>query len=710
MEKQVSTKPNLFELEALRTEIIDKSNNTTSNSLNVFLYYNYFDKVLTTNNPNFTEAFLKEFIDDYVHSITKFEVFGTEPEFTKKIITHLKVVNSLPISVENIAVIKSEIERIEKQLEKINLVLDGKDFEDGFEHKAFFPLIDKEAPNDFYGIIDSVSVSINKRSDADKILIIPSEKEIEDKISEQCKNSWSVALGLSKNYIKYQNKFHEVIISFDKRVGFYEGNSLGIAITLSFLEQLLKFYNPTYIINIKEHSAFTGGVESNGKILLTGEEIIKQKVNAIFFSEINSFVIPKYEETYAYFALTQLKKDYPNRNLKLIPVEDINDVINRRDLVDIKKQKIVVRTGKFVKKNWISAAATVLLAILFGYLFVMDFDDNPSLFTNDGSTLFVKNKNEKLLFTLDITPTMNLKDYPELMRFYFKIVDINNDKENELIFVQTALNEKNLKKDKGTVICFDKTKKILWKYTFQDTVYSERENLQPLYNVYLIDTTLIGDKKIILCFANNSTSFSSAIFGLNLKTGERIKQTQWNSGFTWDAIVEDINDDGKKEFVGIGADNGLRDGVIWEVKLEDLNGYRPTTTNYKIMNFEETNLQFYIRLTKNDFEILNGARSCGMLPGSLTYDKIGGKIRFITLTDLDSTGTQSISTFYYSLNKNYTDFEIFVTDKFSRKRDSLVISGKLKNPFTDTKEYKDIIKSKVLYWKDRKWVKRKELD
>lgn len=263
------TKPDLFELEALRTELIEKSNNTSSNNLKVFLYYNYFEKILSTNNPNFIEAFLTEFIDDYVHSITKFEVFGINPNLTQKIVAQIKNLSLLSIATQKLTSFNSEIKRIEAQLDKLNLILNGKDFEDGLEHKAFFPLIEKEASDIIFGCLDSVSTRINKASDGNKFIIVPSETELEKRIEEQVQTSWKIALELSKKYLKRLNKYHEVIISFDKRFGFYEGNSLGIALTLSFLEQLLKFYNPAYIIKIKEHSAFTGGVNDKGEVLVT---------------------------------------------------------------------------------------------------------------------------------------------------------------------------------------------------------------------------------------------------------------------------------------------------------------------------------------------------------------------------------------------------------------------------------------------------------
>lgn len=710
--------PNILELERFRSELIEKTLRTSSNNLRLLLYHKYFDTILSLNRPNFEEAFLREFLDDYTSCICKYEVWGIDPEFSQKLLKQITSISQLQFSSEFHNILNSEIERIKRQLEKQNLILEGKDYENTSELSAFFPLIDRDADDDFYGIVDSVTVRISKSTGMDKpacplgrFIIVPSEMEIEKKILEQCKKSWILALNLAREYVKKPNKHHEVIISFDKKQGFYEGNSLGTALTISFLEQILKFYNPVYIINIKEQSAFTGGVTETGEVLCTGEEIIKRKVAAVFFSEINTFVFPKYEETYAYFALTQLKQKYPQRKLKLIPVEDFTDVLNRRDIVDIKKQKLVVRTGKFVKKNWISAFATVLLSILFAYLFVMDFDDNPASLEHDSHTLYVKNKKGRILWTLTSNPKIDILVYPELIKNFAKILDINNDTENELLFIKTAVDEKNKNQDRGTIICFDSYQKIKWKYTFRDTVYSERENLQPLYDIYLIDTTTIENKKTILCYANNSTSFSSAIFALDLNTGERVNNTQWNSGFTWDAVIVDIDENGEREsIVAIGADNGFNDGVIYGVKLKNLNGFRPTTPEYKINNLSQTELIFYIRIPKTDYDILRGDRVVGLQVGSLDYNGIKKEFHFTTLSAMDETNRVHFPSRYYKLNINTMQFDIYMIDKFSSLRDSLVTKGKLKPPYTDTKEYKEIIKNNILYWKDGEWVKRRDFE
>ena len=705
------TKPDPFELETLRKELIEKSNNTSSNNLKVFLYYNYFEKILSTNNPNFIEAFLTEFIDDYVHSITKFEVFGTNPNLTEKIITQLKNLSLLSITTEKLTSLNSEIVRIESHLDKLNSILNGKDFEDGLEHKAFFPLIDSENPAEelwkgFYGIIDSVTIRINKSTNDNKIIIVPSEKEIEDRISRQCKDSWIVAFELAKKYIKKLYQYHELIISFDKRIGFYEGNSLGIALTLSFLEQLLKFYNPTYIINIKELSAFTGGVDSEGKILIIGEDIIKQKVATIFFSEINSFVIPKYEETYAYFALTQLQKDYPNRKLKLISVEEINDVINRRDLIDIKKQKLVVRTGKFVKKNWISAAATVFLAILFAFLFLMDFDDNPALLESDGTTLFVKNKNGKLLWT----KAVNIPKYELITNLNqsktVKTIDINSDGKNEVIISSTFDEEENTIGSITKLYCYDKSKKLVWTHTFSDSAEAKREVLKPFYSIYILDTLTIDNRKSLFLISKNSQTFSSAIYRIDLETGKRLPGSLWTSGHISDALLKDINNDGKIDILTVGLDNGFEEQVVFGYTPETVTKVRLSTDDYTIQNFPVENPIIYLRIMKSDYTIYHNFRFTGVVQGSLSDYPNEKKYRFILLLHKDPDKGQM----WVKLDYNLKDIDIIIDSEFRILRDSLVAQGKLNPPYTDTEAYKEIIKSNILYWKDGKWVKRNDLD
>lgn len=709
MDNGIDPKPNYLELDEERSKLLEMILGSSSSNARLYSYLNYFLKILSFNRSNIEEAFLSEFLEDYLNVVKRYEVCGNDPELTRKIFEQLLIIKERTFAVDYTDTINETITRLESKWTDLTNILNGIENNPNAGRKAYFPVIDNEAPFYCYGLIDTVTVRINKTDLENKFIIIPSEKEIEQRIEEQIKISWQLAIGISKKYVRKHNLYHEVIISFDKKAGFYIGNSLGIALTLTFLEQILKFYNPTYLINISEGSAFTGGIDTEGNVLNTGEDIIKRKVAAIFYSELNSFVIPKLEESYAYFSLEQLKKVYPERKLKLITAEDINDILNRRDLVEIKKQKAIVRTVKFVKKNWVSTVATVLLAILFAYLFVMDFDDNPASLSVDTNTLYVKNKNGKVLWTLCSTPNLDVLVYPGLVKIYARILDINKDGENELLFVPTGLDERNEKRTRGTIICYDKYQKIKWEYTFQDTVFSEREKLLPLYDAYLIDTTTIENKKVLLCYANNATSFSSAIFVLDLITGHRIMETQWNSGYTWDAKIVDFEGDGEKEIIAIGADNGYKDGTIWAVRRKNLRGFRPTTPAYIIKNIPVTELIFYIRIPKTDYDSLNGSKVNGFLQGGLSYYEEEKEFRFTSISSMDNTQKVSFPSINYVFNLEYMEFEIKIIDKFSTQRDEQIRAGALSTPYTDTEEYKEIIKNNILYWKGGQWVKRKDI-
>jgi len=700
----VSPNLNPIQLENLRTELIDKIFSVSSYN-RVVLYTSYFSTVLDTNEELFSEAFLKEFIEDFLTTINKYDVCGAEPSLTNRLIGILKKLSDLNCFENEKLALINETERIKNPYKKLLDILSGKENRNRVEQKAFFPLIDKDALQGYYGIVESVTVRINKAVDNDKFIIVPSEKDIEKKIEVQVKTSWQLALALSKKYLKKTFRFHEVIISFDKRVGFYEGNSLGTALTLSFLNQLLKFYNPVYFINIKEQSAFTGGVDADGNILITGEEIIKQKVKTIFFSEIKNFVIPKFEETYAYFALTQLQQDYPKRKLKLIPAEDLNDVVNRRDLIDIQKQKLVVRSGKFVKKNWISAVVTVLLAMLFSYLFVMDFDDNPVSFYADGQSIYFKNKSGKILWKKDFNLSKRYIDSPNYLKGLVKIVNIDSDEQNEVLFAQL---DDSLSKEKNfcDIKCYSSKGELIWKYSFGDTVSSLREKLLPYYGLIILDTITISKKKNLFIRANSSSSFSSAIFRIDLRTGERVPGTLWCSGHTYAGIIKDIDNDGKKDILCVGLDNGYEDAVFFGYEIDTLTKVRLTTDEYLIRGYKIKDLITYIRLPKTDYDEYKKFRTPGIAGESFVDFKESSSYQFYTMDYLNNNS----SCLWYQIGYNLKDVNIIIDSRFRVMRDSLVSHRALPLPYTDTPEFVDIQKNRILYLKNKKWVKREELE
>ncbi|MBK7978804.1 MAG: hypothetical protein IPK06_02075 [Ignavibacteriae bacterium] len=700
MENNIS----IFDLEELRVYLIGIRNNSPYPHLNIFEFNKYFLAVLKLNDRNISEAFLSEFINEYKLIVSKIESFGSDIVQTIVILNELKMISSYRFLFEPLAFLEVEIPRIETSLTKLKNILEGKDQINSFYKKAVFPLIFKNNQSGFYGILESVTVRINKTHSSNKFIIIPSEKNIEENILSQCKISWQFAVSLSKRFVKKVNNYHEVIISFDKKEGFYEGSSLGAALTFSFLEEILKFYNPAYTLNLVGNIAFTGGVSENGELLSTGKEIIKKKINTIFFSDLKVFIFHKSEEKYAENFLKGLKEKYPNRNLKLEVFENIESILNRRDLIEIKKQKLIIRSAKFVKKNWMSAVAAILLAVLFSFLYLIDLDDNPYSYYADGNFLHIRNKNGKTLWSFN----ERLSNYNlsiNIARHNTRIFDINNDGINEVISVNEF--SKNENAERSLLLkCYDKNKKIIWAHKFSDIAESNRGKLINRYSIIIIDTLTMAGKKSLVLISNNSDSFSSAIYRIDLRTGKRLPGTFWASGHSQEGTIKDIDNDGIKEFIGAGYDNGFQDLVFFSYSLDTLTSVRPTTDEYLIRNYKVNKMKSLILFPKSDYDIYYGVRTPSYNIGSFNDNTVTKKYCFGSsyYNDIEQ------GSIGYRVDYNFKDIEVIIQSNFRARRDSLVAHGKLNPPFTDTDEYCNIIKSNIKYWNGKDFVHYSEFN
>ena len=698
---------NILQLEQERILLKDKLTDGFSNQAKLLFIYNFFENTLSTKNKNLIESYLPEFIPEYIRCLKSWTLFGLKPRMHELLIEQAEKIekSELKSGIEEIADI---ITRLKNELKTLLLILNGLQ-EKVTESRAYFPLLEEEAikaTNITVGLIESVTIKVHKAKNENKFIIVPSEKEIEEKISEQVRQSWFNAINVAKKFIRKIHPYHEVIISFDKKAGFCKGNSLGTALALAFIEELLKTYNSPVAVTVGNKIAFTGGMNKEGIITNTSEEIIKQKTELIFFSGLNLFVVPKEEETAANEMAEELKKEFPQRDLRITGVEDLNDLLNRRNIVEIKRQPVIVRSGKFVRKNWAAVSIILFLASIISIFVLRDIDTNPHAFKVDGTYVYVLNKNGKVLWEKRAVTSKAQIDDPIKLRDKIKIVDIDSDGRNELLITIEEFTEAKPDSEFNRITCYDSEGEFLWRYSFKDKVISKRTELPPLYAIVILDTLTLNKQKIVFLNANNSPSFSSAIFRLDLKTGKRLPGTFWSSGHNVNGIIKDINSDGNNDVLCVGVDNGYEDAVFFGYEIDTLTKVRPTTNEYLIRGFPVGNPITYIRFTKTDYDEYKKFRSPAPHPDSF-LDRTSQKYyQFFTMDFLNDNS----SCLWYQVDYNLTDVNIVVDSRFRVIRDSLVAHGELKPPYTDTPEYVELQKSKILYYKNSGWVKREELE
>lgn len=298
------------------------------------------------------------------------------------------------------------------------------------------------------------------------------------------------------------------------------------------------------------------------------------------------------------------------------------------------------------------------------------------------------------------------------LKAFLRVIDIDDDGENEIIYIHPQISEKQGTMEMEKIICINKNKEELWSYRFADIVFSEREDLHPIYSAKLIDTVTFNGSKILFCYSNNGPSFSSAVYGLELKTGKRIPKTLWCSRHIMGAILKDINKDNISDLVMDGLDNGFEDGIILGVELNKMDGYRLTTNEYKIKNKKQIEPIFYIRIPKNDYDIMMNFRTPGLLQNTFLFRENDKKLisTFFASKYSQPSAENPIVSYAIEVDSNFVVDDVVINNSLRVLRDTLVAHGKLNPPYTDTKEYKKIIKNSILYWKNGKWVSRKEFE
>jgi hypothetical protein len=695
---------NAFDLEQIRKETIDKLNLSKSPRQILYVLNIYFDKILSSNNSLFISSFLIEFIDDYINSFRMFSPIYTPPEFTNNILLQAKVIAGHPALKEYQEILKTQIEIITQELNELLSSLNGTAGSGAASRKVIFPVLEDTGhlQNDIrLGLAETASITIKhlKNADKDNFVIVPSPELIEKNLLEQIKISWHLALKYAAKYIRKPAVFHEVIIQFNSRSGEYIGESLGAAITLMFLEELLKFYNSPYHITPASKIAITGGISIDGMLKPVSENIIKQKTEVLFYSDLSTFVVPADDAKSAEAKFNELNKGCPGRSLKIIPAKDFNDIIDRRNLVDFKKDNLIITGGRYFIRNRVSTIIILVLISVISYFLVAQYDNNPAIYDINGNILTVKNKSSKFLWSKNIAGISDSQLRSELV----KIVKNKDDDKNEVLICQETIKDGDSYNNFKGISCYNYNgRKLLWQYQFEDTASYAGGRFSNNYVVFIIDTFSVNSEQRIALFARNCESYASAVFILNLSNGKREKGTLWCSGFIESSILKDINNDGKLDLIGVGLDNGFEESVMFGIPLSDLDGCRMSTKNYNILYKKPADLIFYIRFPKTDYLKYRKYRMENLTEASLTDTKDEHTYSFRVNEGAGYT-SEGIT---YSLNYNFKDVGILIGNNFRVRRDSLVAHGILPLPYTDTEAYKDLLKSQILYWTGSKWVNK----
>lgn len=692
----------VFHLEDLRLELQKKLTEEKAPIIQFKLLNQFFKYILNQNFESIKEAYLTEFIPIYLNVLNSFDPIGINPQTISNDLKFLKNINEHKVFAEYSSDLQDQFLRINSQIDIINSALNGEEI-DNPELLLSFPVkIKSQKAEDEFGQIEKFTVKIHKESSLteNKFLIVPSYKEIDKELLEQIKSSWDLAINYLNKFYKNANPYHEVVLFFSQKYGQLEGYSLGFAITLGFIQELFKFYNTSLSLSLNGNVTFTGGFSSNKEVKALNEKIISQKTETIFFSSYSYFVIPEPDLISAKIKLNILKIQYPNRNLKLISVDDFDDLINHRQIINIEKAKIIERTNKLVKKNKYVLLLTLILLTILSFLTIYSVDNNPREFKVINQTVHIVNKHGKILwstkqnFTKDGIILGTDDKYTQLL------YDIDKDGINEVILAQEYSDEKDNSKDKSRKIsCYNNFGEEIWSYLFADTISTKNEVFDPNDYINFILGIVEEKDKTVLLGVSRQNYFPSAIYKLDIETGKRLEGTLWSQGhFHWRGSVGDFNNDGKTEiFIG-GISNKMESAFVLFVDYDSLNGQTPNEIEL-FNNRPIANLGQYILIGKSDI-----ANYLNLRFNSIIAAVYSERMKDFYVNSHEGYIKQPIG-LVYRFKKDFSQIKTQIGDDLLFIRDSLVVKEILKPPFTNDPEYSKILISGIKKWNGKKFVK-----
>lgn len=644
-------------------------------------------------------------MEEFLRNLSKWNVFYLPPGQTEQILLLIKKMRAIPAFSVFDDQLKLASSRISNGLSELISILEGSpEINSGLSSKIHFPLIEENISgnkNETYSYLESVTVKISKGYRKNNFIIIPSLKIVEERLETQIEASWTIAIGIIKKYCKNLNKYHDVIINFDNRLGEYTGDSLGIAIMLAFMQELFVFYNAPIKLTIDSNSAFSGGINKDGDLIpVNNDEFIRSKVECVFFSTVSRLVVHKSDEDAARSALNRFLPIYPSRKIKIIGVEDFEDLKNRRDIVRIKKQNIIIRTAKFIYKYKI--AAIIILFSTLGVLYAnIDFDTNPAYITSINNFVYIHNNNGKILWSKELSENLSDPLISSNVNLYARVINVDKKGFNEVILSNCVL-KKDINSQLNYVTCLDYKGNIIWKYRFEDYAQTAKDIHSDTYVSYLIDTMNVHGNMELFLYARNYPLYPSAIYKLNLKTGKRIRGTFWHPGHLVSAVLNESGSNGKAEIAALAISNNYERCVLFSLDADSLNGQGPAKRDYTFFNVPKAKLNHFILLPKTDLNDYYKLRFNLAVRGDFIFLKEAKSYEFSLIEGLPVIPASSIM---YDVKSDFSNIKISVGDTFQVVRDSLIAKGYLDKPYSNTKEYVSILKKQIKYWDGKEFRK-----
>ncbi len=495
--------------------------------------------------------------------------------------------------------------------------------------------------------------------------------------------------------------YHSFFTVVDSQ-GTFTGDSIGLATGLITYAQLLKPEIMRQEKFIASEVAFTGGLDTKGRLLPINKGTLAPKIERAFFSPLKYLVLAEECLPDAGPHLAQLSGQYPRRNLILIGHQRLNNVIENHNIIRsekvcmgafITRKAAKYSRGAKVQVPLLAALLWALLAVLFPKVFNPWFDHNPVYVQASNTGFTVSNADSVYLWSV----TYECGNIDPLSRF--SVCDLNNDGDNEVLLVPEAL-DNELCESSAHLYAYDQKGSLLFKKECAipgeypgDTLPSHA------YNISAAETKTIEGRTIIMTQAYHSHPARSHL-RFRDSTGAMLG---WfiNPGHMG-AYGHNFACDGKSRFLFLGYNNPMACVSLFVLDPDSSYGVAPPYDfpEGASEHIKRGNQICYILFPRSDLNY--ATHSLYNVPKRIVIDS-----QNIIMADVYEDYSSLRADLSYFFDDNLRIQEVRAGDEFILLRNELVEDGRL--PTVDWDTYLRQLRDSVMYWMDSCWVTEAEL-
>ena len=510
---------------------------------------------------------------------------------------------------------------------------------------------------------------------------------------------------------------YEADVSLKRNPGRVKGQSADAATTFLIFSALLQEINSRKQASLNHTVAITGGIDEKARLKSVDAKSLQQKIEAVFFSWADYIVVPAKQKKLAEKLKKRLQQQFGRRQLTVIGIEELPELLNDRRLTNLKRYSYV---GQKLRLAWrhrtstISVTIIALLVLAMGYLLYVRTDLNPVSGTLSGSVLQLSNKYGVVIEELSIgTATVQAaqKDLPPAG--VFKLVDIDRDNVNEIIWSKISparFPEKN------HLTCQSiKGDSIVWQIPLQFDLTFRRNN-DITTDTYRINKISVlrdeaGRVQSIIAVTKHQTFFPSVVLLLDAQTGKE-KGRYVHMGYISEVATMNVDQDKEEEIILLGQNNAFDLEVVLAVlDPNQFSGHGPLTKGYQLQDIPAAQELHYLKIPQTIVgrafrkRVMSNSVQNLAITESGQEELIKAGVYDFYLGDATKFEIPYAYLYYY-FDKNLEPVTIGTSTYYDLWARNLYEEGRI--PFEPAYNYFEAFKDSIEYWDGEKFVKRGE--